>query len=130
MKNLQPPEFDPRKSLDQSTLESLGRWLCVEFYRDSRELQRVIGVHEINDVFGAIIQLDTAFGELLAGGYRYNQLRVLGSREGSVVKWIRFGEPVVGRWKDVPSIDGIGVVRAKEVLLYILVAEEFIRRCL
>lgn len=109
--------------MDNLVLEKLGRWLCIEYYRDPSELQRQLSVHGIREVFGAVIRLDTAFGELLAGSYRQDSLvRVAERREG--IKGLRLGAPVV-RWGGIDSIDGVGVVRAKEVLMYIEVAERF-----
>lgn len=112
-----------KKEISMEQLEKLGRWLCVEFYRDARELQLQVGVHEIDEIFSAIIQLDPAFGELLAGGYRFNQLRAISRASNAGVKWLRLGEVVRPGQK---SVDGIGDVRAKEALLYVLVAEKFV----
>lgn len=121
--NFQKNDQHPVNGIDMKTLEKLGRWLCIEFYRDPRELQKIIGVHGTEEIFSAIIQLDPAFGELLAGGYRFNQFVTVQRAGSESVKWSRLGEVVR---PGQPSIDGIGDVRAKEVLMYIAVAERFI----
>ena len=38
--NFQKNDQHPVNGIDMKTLEKLGRWLCIEFYRDPRELQR------------------------------------------------------------------------------------------
>lgn len=124
-KNFSNLHLTPSQNISTKDLIKFGRWLCYQFYRDARELQLMFGVHEIDETFSAIIQLDSAFGELLAGGYRFAQFQVAKSRAGNKVKWSRLGEVI---WPNVLSIDGVGAVRAKEIILYELVARELIDR--
>lgn len=112
-------EYKEANTLEEISFDNkikLGRWLCWKFYRDPYELQHLGGVHEI---FESCSRLDTAWAELLAGAYRFPQFQTT-KRGGAASKWSRLGEVV---WPGVKSIDGVGDVRAKEVLLYIKVAE-------
>lgn len=114
-----------KKMLYLYKLEKLGRWLCFEFYRNSAKLQQHMGVHEFTEIFEGLNQINPAWAELLAGGYRFAQFRMLKrSQKNGDVKWVRLGEVVR---KGQKSIDGVGDVRAGEVLLYIEVAEKFLK---
>ena len=123
----------------------LGRWLCIQIYRNPRELQPMEGVHQFRGLLEEIIQLDIGFVELLSGAYRAKTLEVPGtshrvygpgrliglrSRSGDSAKWSRLGEVFTkpsSYWFGKDSIDGVGKVRAKEVILYLLVGEAFLK---
>lgn len=105
---------------DKANREALGRWLCFEYYRDARGLQQVLGVHGFREIFEPLIQLDVTWGELLAGGFRYPTLRAV-KRSDKVARLGRVVRP------GQQSIDGIGEVRAREVLMYLAAADNFIK---
>lgn len=104
------------------TYKKLGRWLCSAAYRDARGLQRAIGVHEFQALFGGLDQLCPAWIELLSGGFRYKQFCTLSGGTSKGAKWLHLGEVVL---PGVASIDGVGEVRALELLLYWEIGERF-----
>lgn len=107
----------------KETMEDLGRLLCSMAYRNARGLQQIIGVHGFRTLFEGLDQLCPAWIELLSGGFRHTTLRTNAQRPESGVKWRHLGEVVR---PGVLSIDGVGEVRALELLLYLEVAERFI----
>lgn len=112
------------KTVNITDLEKLGRWLCFIFYRSPEELQHMEGVHFI---FEKAAALDSSWAELLSGGFRIVKLNTVKRakiRGCAGTKWSRLGEVVRPNQK---SIDGVGFVRAREVLLYLFVAEEFVK---
>lgn len=105
------------------TMENLGRLLCSAAYRDARGLQQAIGVHGFRALFEGLDQLCPAWIELLSGGFRCVGFRTNATKPEAGVKWRHLGEVVrPGVW----SIDGVGEVRALELLLYYEVAERFV----
>jgi len=104
-----------------NTYEDLGRWLCWQFYRDAKELYDLFPC--TFDIFEEAAWKDSAWAELLSGAFRNNQRKLGLTKRASGAKWSRLGEVVR---PNLASIDGVGQVRAKELFLYLEVAERFV----
>lgn len=120
--------FEPTGAWSLPALR-LGRQVCWCFYR--------YGPAECGPDMCAAIEAAVRtwgpWGELLSGGYRKSCIRLMASgvraRSGRGVvaaraqnvmpaKRVLGLELGVGAWRGVPSVDGVGGVRAMEVVLY------------
>lgn len=110
--------FRPELLLPE-TQEALGRWLCLQFYCNQSELLATFP--ELRDIFERVVKIHSGWTELLSGAYRNGGKHLLKQKRVRSPKWTRLGEVVR---PGVPSIDGIGDVREKELVLYRLIAGE------
>jgi hypothetical protein len=109
-----------RATLDNPNLqETLGRWLCWQFFCNQQELLQTFP--PLQEIFEKIVSMHPGWAELLSGAYRSERKFLLIQKRTASPKWTRLGEVVR---PGLISIDGIGDVREKELLLYRLIARE------
>jgi hypothetical protein len=110
--------FRPVLLLPESQ-EAFGRWLCLQFYCNQSEL--LATMPELGPIFERAVKMHSGWTELLSGAYRSGGKHLLKQKRVRSPKWARLGEVVR---PGLPSIDGIGDVREKELVLYRLIAWE------
>lgn len=109
-------------SIPMNTYEELGRWLCWQFYRNADELLELYPA--LYDIFEETTWKDASWAELLSGAFHPSGKMFATTKRAVGAKWQRLGA-VVRPEQD--SVDGVGKVRAKEILLYLEVAEKFMQ---
>lgn len=132
MKNLSFYYKDPveKKAAEALIYQSIGRYLCWHFYRDSASLKRCFGAEAIDKIFTPAIEKSAIWGQLLMGGFR-KEFTGYARRPKYEFKHTtdHFKRHSLGcqleegPWAGKPAIDGFGTVREREVALYQFVGE-------
>ena len=125
---------------------ALGRYLCFMFYRDQVSL--LTSFPQLVVAFESAVRGWAAWGELLSGAYRKHGAgctlmtsasRAQGGRSAAAANREGIGargghktrglgpEVAAGPWREMISVDGLGKVRAGEVMLYGFIAREFMK---